>query len=83
MRCIQEIVTNTVRHAEADHLWITVSRAGADIVISARDDGRGVAEVLPGNGITGMRERLTRLGGTLTTTSAPGQGFRLEARLPS
>jgi signal transduction histidine kinase len=83
VRCMQEIVTNTVRHADADHLWITVSRTGAGVVISARDDGRGTAEVLPGNGIIGMRERLARLGGSLTTTSAPGQGFRLEARLPS
>jgi signal transduction histidine kinase len=83
VRCMQEIVTNTVRHADADHLWITVTRTGGEVVISARDDGRGTAEVRPGNGITGMRERLTHLGGTLTTTSAPGQGFRLEARLPS
>lgn len=83
VRCIQEIVTNTVRHADADHLWITVTRTGAEVTIRARDDGRGAADVRPGNGMTGMRERLERGGGALTYRTAPGRGFQLEARLPA
>jgi len=83
VRCIQEIVTNAVRHADADHLWLTISRTGAETTITARDDGRGAAEVRPGNGITGMRERVEQLGGTLTCRTAPEQGFHLEARLPA
>ncbi|HEX6355748.1 sensor histidine kinase [Actinophytocola sp.] len=83
VRCIQEIVTNAVRHADADHLWITIGRTGAEVTINARDDGRGAREVRPGNGITGMRERVEHLGGTLTYRTAQGRGFHLEARLPS
>jgi signal transduction histidine kinase len=83
VRCIQEIVTNTARHADADHLWITVRRTGTDVTISSRDDGRGAAEVRPGNGMTGMRERLEGAGGTLTYRTEPGRGFHLEARLPA
>jgi signal transduction histidine kinase len=82
VRCIQEIVANAVRHADADHLWITIARTGAEITVDAHDDGRGAPDVRPGNGITGMRERVEHLGGTLTCRTAPGQGFRLEARLP-
>lgn len=83
VRCIQEIVTNAVRHADADHLWITIARTGAEITIDAHDDGHGAPAVRPGNGLTGMRERIEHLGGALTCHTAPGQGFRLEARMPA
>ncbi|WP_367115197.1 sensor histidine kinase [Actinophytocola sp.] len=80
---MQEIVTNTVRHADADHLSITVTKDGPDVLVAARDDGRGAASVRPGNGLTGMRERLENLGGALTYETEPDRGFRLRARLPA
>jgi len=83
VRCVQEIVTNTVRHADADHLWITVGRDGDEVAVEAVDDGRGAAAVRPGNGLTGMRERLAEVGGTLAYETAPGGGFTLRARLPA
>lgn len=83
VRCVQEIVTNAVRHADADHLWITVTKDGPDVLVTARDDGRGAASVRPGNGLTGMRERLEDLGGALTVETEPDRGFRLRARLPA
>jgi signal transduction histidine kinase len=83
VRCVQEILTNTVRHADAEHLWITVSQAGAAVTISAHDDGCGTMAVRPSNGLTGMRERLEHLGGTLTYRSEPGRGFQLRATLPA
>ncbi|MPY93155.1 MAG: sensor histidine kinase, partial [Acidimicrobiia bacterium] len=82
VRCVQELVTNTLRHADAERLWITV-RAGPDgATVTARDDGRGAAVVRAGNGLTGMRERLGALGGDVTVYSRPGQGFEVTARLP-
>lgn len=83
IRCVQEVVTNAVRHADADHLRITVTSAGQDIVVTAHDDGRGADTVRPGHGLTGMRERITALGGTVEWETAPGQGFRLRATVPS
>jgi signal transduction histidine kinase len=83
VRCVQEIVTNAVRHADADHLRITITEDGPEIVIAAEDDGGGAATVRQGNGLTGMRERLTAAGGALSYDTAPGKGFRLTARLPS
>lgn len=82
LRCVQEIVTNTVRHADAQNLWITVSRGPTSVVVEARDDGRGVESIRPGNGLTGMRERLEHLGGALSYRSSPGGGFQVLARLP-
>ena len=84
LRCTQEIITNAVRHAGARNLWIQVERAGGAIVIDAHDDGIGgeVDEILPGNGLRGMRERLTLYHGTLDVSARRGEGFRLRASLP-
>ncbi|MBB4126563.1 signal transduction histidine kinase [Xanthomonas translucens] len=83
LRCTQEIITNTVRHAQADNLWIQVRREGAQVVIRAHDDGRGCEALLPGNGLRGMRERLSQYGGSLEIDAPQGTGFRLRASVPS
>jgi len=87
LRCVQEILTNTVRHANARHLWLTFRHTGPDeLCLDARDDGRGTASVTgsfrPGNGLNGMRERLAEFGGTVAFRDVPEGGFALTARLP-
>jgi len=82
LRCAQEIVTNALRHAGADNVWIEVERRGESVAIRARDDGAGASTVASGRGLTGMRERLEQRGGTLEVETAPGRGFRLTAALP-
>jgi signal transduction histidine kinase len=81
-RCVQEIVTNTVRHAQARNLWIEVRRVPGGIAVEARDDGRGAPAYRPGHGLTGMGERLHELGGSLVVASHPGRGFEVRALLP-
>jgi signal transduction histidine kinase len=83
VRCVQEIVTNTLRHADARHLWITVSAARDGVRIEARDDGRGVSDLQPGHGLTGMRERVAQFGGQVRLESAAGRGFRVAAQVPA
>ncbi|MBF6595002.1 MAG: sensor histidine kinase [Thermaceae bacterium] len=82
VRCVQEIITNTVRHAGANNLWITIETTASGIVIHARDDGRGHKDLRYGNGLSGMRERLEGFGGQLSIRSRPGEGFALDAVLP-
>lgn len=82
LRCVQEIVTNTIRHAAATNLWIELSSTDSGIVIHARDDGRGAKQVLPGHGLIGMRERLENVGGTLEIETQPAKGFRVNAWMP-
>jgi signal transduction histidine kinase len=81
-RCIQEIVTNSVRHASARNLWIDVRHGPGGLTVEARDDGRGAAAYKPGHGLTSMGERLRGLGGTLVVASHPGRGFEVRASLP-
>lgn len=82
LRCAQEIITNTLRHANARNLWLSFERDGAELAIHARDDGRGSGELQHGNGLTGMRERLAQIGGRLNITTARNSGFALDAWLP-
>ena len=83
LRCTQEIITNAVRHANAHNLWISVRREGCNIIVDARDDGRGADLLVAGNGLRGMRERLAQHGGELQVDARPGAGFRLHLSLPA
>ena len=87
LRCTQEIITNAVRHAHAHNLWIGVRREGCNIIVDARDDGRGADLLVAGNGLRGMRERLAQYGGNLRIETQPRPhpeaGFRLQLTLPA
>jgi signal transduction histidine kinase len=82
LRCAQEIITNTVRHAGASELRLSLSQGGDGLRLHAKDDGRGSAGAIPGNGLRGMRERLSACGGRVDIITAPGQGFALDVRIP-
>ncbi len=82
LRLVQEALTNAVRHGDAEHVWITLRRDGEAVLVEARDDGRGIDVIRPGNGLRGMRERVAAVGGQLQLASTPGAGFTVRARLP-
>ncbi len=82
VRCVQEIVTNAVRHSQAEHLWLQVSLEGGKLMVLGRDDGRGARPIRPGQGLNGMRERLAGLGGSLEVESPAAGGFRIQALIP-
>jgi signal transduction histidine kinase len=83
LRCAQEIITNAARHANARNLWLHFAYAESNLLgLHARDDGRGTSNVAPGNGLSGMRERLAEFGGNVTVESEAGRGFELTVRLP-
>lgn len=82
LRCAQEIISNSVRHARARNLWIRLSTSRNGLALSARDDGRGTSRLERGNGLKGMSERLQAVGGKLEIESGRGAGFALHAWLP-
>jgi len=82
LRCAQEMITNSVRHARAKNLWISLVQDVDGVALTARDDGRGVNNVQAGNGLNGMAERLRQLGGELKIETSPGAGFSLHAWIP-
>ena len=81
-RLVQEALTNTLKHARATTAVVTVRYRPDVLVLSVRDDGQGAADgAEAGNGLLGMRERVTVYGGNLTAGSVPG-GYELCAELP-
>ncbi|MFC1694631.1 sensor histidine kinase [Pseudomonadota bacterium] len=82
LRCAQEIITNSVRHARAKNLWISLVHDVHGVALTAYDDGRGVENVEAGNGLNGMSERLRQVGGELKIETSPGAGFSLQAWIP-
>jgi signal transduction histidine kinase len=84
-RVAQEALTNTIRHAAARRVSITVDWCATSIIVDAVDDGRGPgpSQGRGGRGLVGMGERVRAFGGTLDTGPGPaGVGFRVTARLP-
>jgi signal transduction histidine kinase len=82
VRCAQEIMTNTARHAGAGNLWLQVSRGpDGSTILRAHDDGQGSSTLRLGNGLTGMCERLRELGGSISFDHA--EGFTVTARVPA
>jgi signal transduction histidine kinase len=80
-RVVQESLTNTVRHAGASRVAVTVRYAPTSVVVDVQDDGRGTDTVHDGHGIAGMRERVAALGGALT--AGPSRtGFGVRAMIP-
>nr|WP_037633728.1 sensor histidine kinase [Streptomyces katrae] len=82
---LREAVTNVVRHSGAKRCTVTLETrqtlAGRFVELMVSDDGGG-GPVAPGNGLTGLTERLEAVGGTLTAGPAGKTGFRLLARVP-
>lgn len=81
-RIVQEALTNVLRHARAASAEVRVRYLPDRVELRVRDDGRGGAPVVPGNGLTGMRERAALLGGTLIAAPLHPHGFAVTASLP-
>src|SRR5579864_1376874 len=82
-RIIQEALTNTLKHADAEHVRVRI-RYGDRLELEIRDDGAGKGEDgndVGGNGLVGMRERVSLLGGTLKAGPTVG-GYSVNAEIP-
>jgi signal transduction histidine kinase len=80
-RCVQEALTNIVKHSNASACEISLSIEAQSIVLSVQDNGQNSEQVHPGNGLTGMMERVVKIDGELDY-QALENGFNLTARFP-
>ncbi|MGH2839709.1 MAG: sensor histidine kinase [Solirubrobacteraceae bacterium] len=81
-----EALTNAVRHGEASHIDVVLTRIGSTASIAVRDDGRGLPAMRrPGsNGLRSMRARAETIGAALSIGSGvDGRGTRVELTLPA
>jgi signal transduction histidine kinase len=81
-RIVQESLTNVTRHAGATSAAVTIDYGTRELTVRVDDDGAGDTAAEPGLGITGMRERVTALGGRLLAEGRHGGGFTVRADIP-
>ena len=82
-RITQEALTNTLRHAgPGATAQVLIDREPASLSITVADTGPSLSSWVPGNGIQGIRERVSALGGTLHIGPDVDGGFTVSARLP-
>jgi signal transduction histidine kinase len=82
LRCVQELITNTIKHARASRLELSLQKMDNLLILKSEDDGVGVDLVRLGNGLQGMKERILALKGQLLIQSTPGHGFSVIISLP-
>ncbi|MGA4842816.1 GAF domain-containing protein [Streptomyces sp. G45] len=87
LRVAQEALHNALRHAQAEHVTVTLEKRGPGAVLRVTDDGRGFdprATRRAGRhlGLVSMRDRAGGVGGRLTVESEPGEGTTIEMEVP-
>ena len=78
-----EALATTAKHAQASVIDLRVHGDDSVLTLSIRDDGLGGADPSRGTGITGLKDRVEALGGTISVLSPPGHGTTLHVRLPA
>ncbi len=79
-RCVQELLNNVAKHADASTVWVTLKREGPALSLEVRDDGNGIQSLIDdpsrstGSGIRNLRERAEMTGGRFTLASLPSGG---------
>ena len=82
LRCIQELITNTIKHSGANRFEITLQKLDNLLILKTWDDGKGAALSKLGNGLQGMKERIADLQGQMLIQTSPGQGFTVSITIP-
>ena len=83
-RIVQEFFSNTIKHAEAENLFVHLDYTQDSFAIKIKDDGVGfeMDNVQANSGLLNMRSRATLVNATLDYTTAPDQGVELILRYP-
>jgi signal transduction histidine kinase len=84
-RIVQEAMHNVVKHSDAKKASVRVSQNEGGLRLQVADEGRGFSLTnteRAGLGLVSMRERVNHLGGEIAILTAPGQGTRIDVRIP-
>lgn len=80
---VAEALANTLKHAQATQVWITVAYRNSALRVQVTDDGAGGADDSAASGLLRLRDRVSALDETLTVHSEPGAGTSVTAVIPS
>ncbi|MFI0236545.1 sensor histidine kinase [Streptomyces sp. NPDC016845] len=79
---ISEALTNAVKHAGADRLWVDLAHTGGCLRIAVTDNGRGGAVIVEGGGLSGVERRLGTFDGVLAVSSPAGGPTMVTMEIP-
>ncbi|WP_405781316.1 sensor histidine kinase [Streptomyces sp. NBC_00859] len=79
---VSEILTNAVKHAGADRIWVDIHHAEGMLRMSVTDDGRGGASAGAGSGLSGIERRLGTFDGVLAVNSPVGGPTMVTMEIP-
>lgn len=84
VRAAREAVVNAARHSGASRIDVTLEANSASVTVVVRDRGRGFdpAGATTGHGLGSIEERLSRIGGSVTVHSSPGEGTEVQMSIP-
>jgi signal transduction histidine kinase len=86
-RILQEALTNVARHAHAGAVRIALRRRGRTLILTIRDNGRGITRgelsSVESIGLQGKTERARLLGGRLSIAGVPGRGTTVTVHVPA
>jgi signal transduction histidine kinase len=77
-----EAFTNRAKHGKASAVDILIEQADGMLTVQVRDDGVGGADATSGSGLTGLRDRVEAIGGSMTLDSPAAPGAVVTVRLP-
>ncbi|WP_161568247.1 sensor histidine kinase [Anaerobacillus alkaliphilus] len=83
IRCLQEALTNAVRHGRASEICIELGEEDSWVMLAIKDNGIGIKDTPFGFGLTGMRERLESLQGELNVKTNEFGGTSVTCFLPT
>jgi len=80
----QELINNSIKHAEASHLILEISETADSIVVTYTDNGKGFDSkaVKRGVGMNNLNSRVEMLSGTIVITSQQGNGIQVKLNIP-
>jgi signal transduction histidine kinase len=80
--CIQEALTNILKHSHAKKAWVNIHYDAGDLNVSIRDNGKSNDQIKVGNGLTGIQNRMATIGGSASSEIAEQGGFQVALNLP-
>ena len=77
-----ELITNTLKHAQASNIFLALKLTNDEIHLNFMDNGKGISEIIKGNGLLGIDSRLKLVDGTVNYESSIGEGFVCNICIP-
>lgn len=81
-KVITELVTNTLKHAKATSLLLSITVSDTNLMVQTMDNGRGKKHLIKGNGLIGIDGRLSLVGGKAKYATEDGEGFVANISIP-